>query len=80
MIKICSTCNIEKEDTLFRKNRGQCLECFRSHCAEYRAQNKNKIKVGKKVYYENNSNEIKENSIIYYENNKEYWPNSKCNK
>jgi hypothetical protein len=70
-MKICSTCGIEKEDILFRKNRGQCLECFKLHRAEYRLQNKDKIKEGKKIYYENNSDKVKENSNQYYSLNKD---------
>jgi hypothetical protein len=70
-MKTCSTCNIEKEDILFRKNRGQCIGCFKTHRAEYRSLNKDKIKDSRKIYYENNSDKVKANTNFYYHNNKD---------
>src|SRR5208282_547661 len=58
-MKSCSTCGLEKEDNLFRKNRGQCIQCYKQSRAHYRLNNKDKIKKDSTYYYENNKDKRK---------------------
>ena len=70
-MRVCSTCNLEKDEILFRKNRSQCLECYGKVRAQYRSSNKEKIKEEKKVFYEQNKDQIKKDSNDYYHGNKD---------
>jgi hypothetical protein len=53
-MKTCSTCGIEKEDILFRKNRGQCKECATTVNKKWHEENKEKDSKQRKARYENN--------------------------
>lgn len=59
--KLCKCCNTTKEINQFNKNKSkkdglssECKECIKIYKKEYRLKNVEKIKAGKKKYYEAN--------------------------
>ena len=77
-MKICRKCNIEKELSLYPKDKACkdgisniCKECHKMRCKEYNKENKEKIGKRKKEKYENNKIDILEKAKDYYLNNKE---------
>jgi len=72
-MKICSKCNINKLLSEFNKNTNRCRVCLSLYNKNYNENNKVKIKLLNKNYYEkikNSDNYIKKIQI-YRENNKE---------
>lgn len=59
MNKICIKCGLEKKIYDFRQGKNQCIICMRKQQKEYRDNNKQKIKLVNKSYYENNKDLIK---------------------
>lgn len=77
-MKKCSKCGIEKEVICFNKNKSKksgynssCKECEKIHKAEYRKNNRNKLKEKQKIYRENNPEIIKQYGQKYYQENKD---------
>ena len=77
-MKICRKCNIEKEISLYPKDKvckdgisNVCKECHKLKNKEYHSKNKEEIKKYKSEYYLENKSVILENSKEYYINNKE---------
>ena len=77
-MKICRKCNIEREISLYPKDKACkdgisniCKECHKMRCKEYSKENKENIAKRKKEKYENNKIDILEKSKEYYLNNKE---------
>jgi hypothetical protein len=78
-MKICRKCNIEREISLYPKDKACkdgisniCKECHKMRCKEYSKENKEKIGKRKKEKYENNKIDILEKAKEYYLSNKEY--------
>ena len=76
-MKICKTCNIEKELLEFRKGRNKCKECTsiynKEYMIKYREENKEKLKEEQKEYYRKNSDNIKKNVKKYRDDNKDMY-------
>ena len=53
-MKTCIKCNIEKDDSDFRKGRNECKPCRKEYKKLWRENNPDKVKEGSKRYYENN--------------------------
>jgi hypothetical protein len=71
-MKICSKCNIEKDDTDFYRRRDkQCKTCDKERIKLYRQNNPEKLKEKSKLYRQNNSKKLKEKDKLYYQNNPE---------
>ncbi len=72
-MKICSKCEIEKDDSEFysKSAKKYCKECGRKMCKEYKERNKEKIKEYNKEYKEKNKEKIKEKNKEYNIKNKE---------
>ena len=78
-MKVCRKCNIEKELSLYPKDKACrdgisniCKECHKIRCKEYNKEKKEKIGKRKKEKYENNKIDILEKAKEYYLNNKEH--------
>jgi len=69
MFKVCSKCNIEKDD--FYKNNKVCKNCKKKYQKEHYISNKEEIAKHKKQYQINHKKEILEYKKYYYKNNKE---------
>lgn len=84
-MKICSFCNIEKEDDEFYSRDGHCKPCRRAKMKEYGIRNKDKKLLAKKEQYNKNKEEILAKQREYYHKNieeirksrKEYRDNNK---
>lgn len=84
-MKICSFCNIEKEDDEFYSRDGHCKPCRREKVKKYNTENKNKISSKKNKKYNKNKEEILAKQREYYQKNikeirksrKEYRDNNK---
>ena len=77
-MKICRKCNIEKELSLYPKDKvckdgisNVCKECHKLKNKEYHKKNKEKLKFYKIEYYLDNRSNILENSKEHYLKNKE---------
>ncbi len=77
-MKTCSNCNIQKDFSCFSKCASKkdglyplCKECYSAYNKEYRAKNKEIIKLRKKEYEQNNKHEIAIKNKKYREENKE---------
>ena len=83
--KICRLCNVEQEDTEFRKNRLKCLDCERNHGRKYRKSDHGQTKSAKWVndnqqqmtklqadWYQNNKEKINDKYIDRYHNDPEF--------
>lgn len=70
-IKVCKYCNEEKNNLLFRKNRNQCLECYKEYLKQYRVKNKILLKKKRLEYCDSNSDLVKNSCKKYYMKNKE---------
>ena len=85
-MKICLNCSKEKDKTLFRSGRNQCLECYSFYLKNYRKQNKyvlkrkrdekninepEKQKIANKKSYENHKKDRLARNKKYYDLNKE---------
>lgn len=85
-MKVCTSCNISKDSSLFYNGRNKCKECTKACSRQYTIDNKEKIANDKKRYYFenkedilnkkklynfNNRDKIIEKNRIYYLNNKE---------
>jgi hypothetical protein len=70
-MKICSKCNLEKDDSEFPKRRNRCKSCFRQYLKIYRQNNLQKIRESNKRYCQNNSDKMKERYKRYCQNNPE---------
>jgi len=67
----CSKCKEYKPNNLFIKGRAQCKICRDIYHAHYRANNKNKINDGMKLYFKNNKEKILECQRKYRKENSE---------
>ena len=71
LMKLCSDCNKEKDGN----SPSYCKSCKNKQAAEYRQNNKEKVKESNKKYYENNKEKILEQinkrNKEYYQSNKE---------
>jgi len=83
-VKICSKCNLPKDDNCFYSGKSWCIECHKkknnayyaankedviNRVHEYAAENPDKIKENKKQYYEKNKETILEEQKVYYVDN-----------
>lgn len=73
MIKVCTKCGIEKDESEFSKIKcgknglkSICKECTRNYHKEYYIDNKSNIKLQKEEYKKNNPDKIKEQNKQYY--------------
>lgn len=85
-MKICSKCNVEKEDGEFRPKRRQCLECYakirkdnywedperhKARCRESQKKHKEKRREYAKKYIKDNKEKLDSYNKIYLVKNKE---------
>lgn len=70
-MKVCTKCNIEKDEDEFYKNRSYCKKCIAEYKRSYHVKNRERILQKHKEYYAEHSDEIINRSKVYYENNKE---------
>lgn len=77
-MKICTNCNIEKDESgfYFRKITNnytlRCKECILKSQKEYCINNKEKINERNRQYYKNNKEEINKKNKQYRDDNKEF--------
>lgn len=57
-MKICSFCNIEKEDDEFHRRQSKCKPCQSKYAKEWRKNNKKELKLKKQLYYQENKEKI----------------------
>lgn len=70
-MKVCKKCDLEKEETLFNKGRGECKECMSKYKKEYAIKNAEKISEYQSKFRNENSEYLKEYQKNYRENKKE---------
>jgi hypothetical protein len=75
-VKVCTKCNLEKEDIDFSKDKNQCKLCVslyqKTYQAEYRKAHKESTSLYNKEYYLLNEKEIKEYKKEWSLDNKDY--------
>jgi len=76
--KKCCSCKVNKDKTLFHKNKWQedgyhhtCKDCRKSQSKTYHIKNRDVLNDKSKKYYEDNKELALEKARVYYENNKE---------
>jgi hypothetical protein len=77
-MKVCSKCDIEKEEFEFSQENNLCNGCFKEQVeiikkrrSEYYKKNKEELNKKKKIYYQNNREKFLSLSKECYERNKE---------
>ena len=64
--KMCTICNIEKHINNFYKKYTECIECTRARGLKRYYDNKDKISMQQKIYYERNREKI----VLQKQNNR----------
>lgn len=70
-MKVCNTCNIEKDNDCFYQKLNQCKDCNLAKQKQYYLNNKEEIAEKQKQYYVDNKEEIAEKRKQYTKANKE---------
>jgi hypothetical protein len=70
-MKICKTCEFERDDNLFSNRENKCKECIRLYQKEYQKKNANILKDKKKEYYIEHREYIIQHKKKFYQDNKE---------
>lgn len=69
-MKVCKKCDLEKEDLLFNKGRGECKECMSKYKKEYAIKNADKISEYQSNFRRENSKHLKDYQRDYRSNKK----------
>jgi hypothetical protein len=71
MIKKCTKCGVDKEDTEFVPKKNCCKDCMTLYQKEYREKNRERFRLRAIKYREDNPEKLKERKKLWYKENRD---------